>query len=756
LTTPSRDGRHPRKPPARKPGDRIQKRTPGTARSSRATPNARTPPKHLKSRPPPVRHLAVVHALAPLRPIARRARQHFAPGQLERRTKTRVRGLLLISLLAFSAISIRLVQIQTLSAPHLRRLALNQRLHTIPLSAERGGVFDRNGSDLAISVTRDTIYADPKFVSDPGMYAAKIAPIVGISETGLYQKLLDGARRGGRYVVIGKTVDDAVAARVRKIVETDSLAGIGFLPESKRVYPSNLLAAPLIGTVGTDQYGLSGLEAQYDKLLKGRPGTITVEVDQGGHEIPRSVRKSIPARRGTDLVLAIDENLQYQVEQSLSDQVAAQHADGGTAVVTDVRTGDVLAMASVDGVAYGARSAGPLEHNRPMTDVLEPGSTNKAITVATALQDGLVTPDSVFTVPDSTQMGGHVFEDDEKHPVMQMTPGQILTQSSNVGAIQIAARLGKVQLDRALRRFGLGSLTDAKFPGQSPGLLLPVSQYADTGMGSVPIGYGLAVTPLQMLDVYTTLANGGVNVPPRLLDATIGADGKRHAVPQSPRRRVVSAPTAATVTQMLEGVVRQGTGACGAVTGFDVAGKTGTSRKPSANGYSSTEHMASFVGYAPAESPRISAIVVLDNPDDVYGGRAAAPVFSEIMQAALRSERVVPPPPSSNPPQWAVAAQSAAAQGASCRVPHGAELANRLISERAHATAAAKAAAAARKKAAYDKAHPKHQTAAHASSATTHTTAATTTRTTVKSPTTTAGAPPGPGTVTSTTTAPNG
>jgi membrane peptidoglycan carboxypeptidase len=353
-------------------------------------------------------------------------------------------------------------------------------------------------------------------------------------------------------------------------------------------------------------------------------------------------------------------------------------------------------------------------------------------------------------------MGGHVFEDDEKHPVMQMTPGQILTQSSNVGAIQIAARLGKVQLDRALRRFGLGSLTDAKFPGQSPGLLLPVSQYADTGMGSVPIGYGLAVTPLQMLDVYTTLANGGVNVPPRLLDATIGADGKRHAVPQSPRRRVVSAPTAATVTQMLEGVVRQGTGACGAVTGFDVAGKTGTSRKPSANGYSSTEHMASFVGYAPAESPRISAIVVLDNPDDVYGGRAAAPVFSEIMQAALRSERVVPPPPSSNPPQWAVAAQSAAAQGASCRVPHGAELANRLISERAHATAAAKAAAAARKKAAYDKAHPKHQTAAHASSATTHTTAATTTRTTVKSPTTTAGAPPGPGTVTSTTTAPNG
>ena len=552
---------------------------------------------------PPIRHLAAVHVVRPLRPIAQRARRRLAPGQLERRAKTRVRGLLLVSLLTFGLIGLRLVQIQTVSAPQMRRLALEQRLHTIPLSAERGGIFDRNGSDLAISVTRDTIYADPKFVSDPGMYAAKLAPVVGVSETELYQQLLDGARRNGRYVVIAKTVDDRVSSRAKKIVERDNLAGVGFVPESKRVYPSDRLAAPLIGTVGTDQYGLSGLESQYDDMLKGRAGTITVEVDQDGHEIPRTVRKSIPARRGTDLVLSIDENLQYQVESSLADQVAAQHAAGGTAVITDVRTGDVLAMASVDGLQYGAQLAGPLEHNRPMQDVLEPGSTNKAITVATALQENLITPETVFSVPYSIQMGGHTYEDDEAHGLVQLTPGEILTQSSNVGAIQIAARLGKVQLDRALRRFGLGSVTEAEFPGQSPGLLLPVDQYADTGMGSVPIGYGLAVTPIQMLDVYATLANGGLSVPPRLLDATIRANGEREEMPTVAPRRVVSSKTAALVTKMLEGVVRQGTGACAAVTGFDVAGKTGTSRKAGPNGYSSSEHMASFVGYAPAEAP---------------------------------------------------------------------------------------------------------------------------------------------------------
>jgi cell division protein FtsI (penicillin-binding protein 3) len=743
----SSDGRRPRKP--------------GPKRTSE--------PRRADSRHLAARHLAAVrvprHQLPGLTALTSERRKtarlraeklKSAPRKmttrmLERRTKRRVRVLLLVSLLAFAGISFRLVQIQTVSAPRLRALAVAQRLRTIPLSGERGGIFARDGSDLAISVTRDTIYADPSYVSDPGMYAAKLAPVVGVDESQLYHDLLAGRQSGSRYVVVAKTVDDDVSARTKTLVDHDKLAGVGFLPESKRIYPSNLLAAPVIGTVGTDQTGLSGLESQYNSLLQGRSGTITVEVDQSGHEIPRTTRKNVPAERGSDLVLSIDENLQYQVETSLADQVAAQHATGGTAVVTDTRTGDVLAMASVDGLAYGSQLAGPLEHNRPMTDVLEPGSTNKAITVATALQDKLITPNTSFTVPDQIEMGGHSFKDDEFHPTEQMNAEQILTHSSNVGAIGIASLLGKVKLDQALRSFGLGSLTAAKFPGQSPGLLIPVSQYADTGMGSVPIGYGLAVTPLQMVDVYATLANGGVTVPPRLLDATISPNGKRKEAPVVAGHRVVSTTTASQVTQMLEGVVRQGTGVCAAVPGFDVAGKTGTSRIPLASGgYSSSQHMASFVGYAPAEAPRIASIVILNNPRDVYGGSAAAPVFSEIMAAALRAKHVVPTAPSTNPPQWIVANQAALQQRTPCSVPHGSTLSNMLGSERAavaaRAAQAARAAAAAAVHAAYERAHPKKKTTSHSTS---------TTSSSGASPTST-GPPRRTGTVPTTTTAPNG
>jgi cell division protein FtsI (penicillin-binding protein 3) len=427
--------------------------------------------------------------------------------------------------------------------------------------------------------------------------------------------------------------------------------------------------------------------------------------------------------------------------------------------VIDTHTGDVLAMATVDGEHIGATQSGPLEHNRAMTDVLEPGSTNKAIAVATALQDNLITPATQFSVPDQLVMGGQVFADDETHPVENMNAAQILTQSSNVGAIQIAARLGPVKLDQALRRFGLGSVTAAKFPGQSAGLMLPVSEYHDTGMGSVPIGYGLAVTPLQMLDVYATLANGGMSVPPRLVEATIGTNGKREDVPLQSGKRIVSKATASLVTQMLEGVVNQGTGACAAVTGFDVAGKTGTSRIPVSGGYSSSQHMASFVGYAPAEAPRVAAIVVLNSPDDVYGGRASAPVFSEIMSAALRTERVVPPAPATNPPQWAVANASAIQQRTSCLVPHGHELQSMLDNERATERAAAQQAAQAAAQAAYDRAHPNRhkQSQNHGAQSTTSTTATGTSTTSTSTPVTrtTGAGPPSTGTVPPTT-APNG
>lgn len=582
---------------------------------------------------------------------------------------------MLLVLLSFTAISWRLVEIQALSGERFSRMALRQRLATIPLPAERGSIFDRNGRDLAISVQRDSIWADPKVVTDPTGYAAKLAPLVSVDEQVLVKRLADP---GKRFVYIARTVDDQVADAVRAL----DLPGVGFLPEPRRHYPSGSLAEPVLGHVGGEGEGLDGLEYLYDDLLAGKPGEIEVERDTRGVEIPRTVRNRVDPERGTDLVLTIDEALQYQVEQSLADQVTATHAKGGVAVVVDVTTGDVLSMATVDADPEGGRAApasGLRAKNRPMTDVFEPGSTNKVITIAAALDQGIVGPYTLFDVPDWITVGDRTFHDNEGHPAERWSTTDILRESSNVGTIMIAQHLGKERLDAALRAFGLGRPTAAKFPGEASGILLPVDHYYSSGIGSVPIGYGVAVSALQMLDVYVAIANGGVTQPPRLVGATIDAEGVRHTRPVEAGTRVVGSGTAATVRDMLTQVVASGTGACAAVPGYTVAGKTGTSRKQDGNGGYGDGYFASFIGFAPAESPRLAAIVVLDEPVPIYGGRASAPVFSEIMQFGLRLFRV--PPPSASSDQWEASRERAQEEGAECTIPHGVAL-GALLGER--------------------------------------------------------------------------
>lgn len=581
-----------------------------------------------------------------------------------------MRALVLLVLVSFGAISWRLVEIQAFSGDRFSRMALDQRLATIPLPAERGSIFDRNGRDLAISVQRDTVWADPSVVIDPAGYAAQLAPLVSVDEQVLLSRL---SQRDRRFVYIARTVDDEVAEAVRAL----DLPGVGFIPESRRHYPAGALAAPVLGRVGGEGYGLDGLEHLYDEMLAGKPGELEAELDTRGVEIPRTVRNRVEPERGTDLVLTIDQALQYQVEQSLADQVSATHSKGGVAVVVDVATGDVLAMATVDAdpeTGRGAPAFGAGVQNRPMTDVFEPGSTNKVVTIASAIDHGVVGPYTLFEVPDWITVGDRTFVDHEGHPTERWSTTDILRESSNVGTIMIAQHLGKERLDAALRAFGLGVPTAAEFPGQASGILLPPDRYYSSGIGSVPIGYGVAVSALQMLDVYVTVANGGVSRPPRLVGATIDGDGTRHARPAAEGEQVVEAETAAAVTDMLTQVVEAGTGSCAAVPGYTVAGKTGTSRKllPDGSGYANDRHLASFIGFAPAESPRLAAIVVLDEPVQTYGGRVAAPVFSEIMQFALRLYRVAPPSGSSD--QWEASRARVVEEGADCTVPHGAAL----------------------------------------------------------------------------------
>jgi cell division protein FtsI (penicillin-binding protein 3) len=300
-------------------------------------------------------------------------------------------------------------------------------------------------------------------------------------------------------------------------------------------------------------------------------------------------------------------------------------------------------MATVDGATETtpARPAPPTELNRPLTTVYEPGSTNKVITITGALNAGVVAPDQTFTVPPGITLGDVQFKDSEDHGTMAWNVTDIMRESSNVGTIQIANQLGKERLAAYLRSFGFGSKTSIGFPGESAGLVLDPERYTSTSMGSIPIGYEVSVTAMQMLDVFMTVANGGVSVPPRLVKATIDADGTRDEMPRRRGRRVVSAEAAAAVNPMLQAVVTGGTGARAAVPGYTVAGKTGTARKPPYE--EDGRYMASFAGFAPAEAPRLAAIVVLDEPGtSYYGGEVAAPVFSGIMQYALRLERVTP------------------------------------------------------------------------------------------------------------------
>jgi cell division protein FtsI (penicillin-binding protein 3) len=582
-----------------------------------------------------------------------------------------------VVIVAFSVLAARVGQLQLMSGGRYEQLALEQRLRTVPLPAERGSIFDRNGRDLAMSVQRATIYADPHLVNDPVGEAAKLAPLLGASADVLLERLADKSRR---FVYLARRVEDTVALQVKKLV----LPGIGFLPESARRYPAGTLAAAILGHVGTDGYGLDGLEYLYDDTLAGKPGELVVEQDQQGRDIPGTERHRVEAQRGTDLMLTLDRDLQYEVESSLLDQVIATAAKGGMAVVVDTTTGDVLAMATVQGASAteAPRVAAAGEHNRPLTDLFEPGSTNKLITLSTAIELGRVTPGTWFSVPDWISIDPELkpYHDAEQHPVESWTTADILRESSNVGTIMIAQRLKKQELATALRDFGLGRQTSIDFPGQAQGLLLDPSQYYATGLASSAIGYGVAVSAMQMLDAYVTVANNGVSVPPRLLGATIDANGEREPVTRRQGQRVVSGATAQQLTNMLEGVVTDGTGACAAVPGYASAGKTGTSHKALPEGGYSDTTMASFIGFVPAHQPRLAAIVVLDEPQSEYGGAAAAPVYSEIMQFALTQYRVAPDDPGNT--QFDAAQARARAAGVDCVVPHGSAL-HDILSARA-------------------------------------------------------------------------
>ncbi|MGH2546048.1 MAG: peptidoglycan D,D-transpeptidase FtsI family protein [Actinomycetota bacterium] len=554
----------------------------------------------------------------------------------------RVIGLFAVMALSLSALAVRLVLLQVRDGATYEALAMEQRVRRIALPAERGTIFDRSMHELALSLPAKAIFADPALVQDPAGTTARLSEILDVRPADLRRSLTAESR----FEYLARAVDLAVANRVARL----DLPGIGLIDEPKRTYPGGGLAAQVLGFVGVDGAGLAGLELQWEGVLAGRAGRMLVEQDPDGLSIPQGRLELEEPRRGRDLVLTIDKDLQYFTERALGRAVEQNGALGGTVIVLDPSTGDVLAMATNPAFDANAFTDAPafVTRNRGVTDVYEPGSVNKVITASAALEEGVMGIRERLWVPPRYQVGDKIFTEAHPRPAMSMTLTDIISQSSNIGTIMTAQRLGSERLDDYLRDFGFGVETGIRFPGESDGILMPEEEWWTTSMGTIPIGQGIAVTPLQMASVYATVANDGVRLAPRLVRGTVEGDDVRERDPLV-RERVVSTRTARLVTRMLADAVASGTGQEAQIPEYWVAGKTGTARKPlqDALGYSE-EYVASFIGFAPARDPGVVVAAIIDEPDTVYGGVAAAPLFREVAEFALAHLRV---PTAEPPPQ---------------------------------------------------------------------------------------------------------
>jgi cell division protein FtsI (penicillin-binding protein 3) len=576
-------------------------------------------------------------------PQTRRRPPQRRPLRRRRRVNGRRRllALLILSVLAFSAISGRLVILQVFDAGSLDQAAARQRLTVIDLPATRGRIFDRNLDDLAISIPARAVWADPRLVRDKRRTAARLARTLGTSKAAIADRL---ASRG-RFVYLARRIPKARGDRVQAM----DLPGVFVEVDVARRYPSGTVASQVLGFVDVEGHGQAGIEQQYDGLLRGHAGKVQLERDPKGRAIPQGRRSLEPAEPGTDLVLTIDQQLQYVTELALAQAVRDHKARAGSVVVMSPRTGEILAMANVptfDPNQVG-RARPEARKNRAVEDVFEPGSTNKTITAAAALEHGVRTPKTETIVPDSLPLCPEkTFHDSHSHAPELMTFADIVAKSSNVGTIMTARDLGRDRLYQAQVDFGYGRRSGVDLPGESPGILRPPQSWYCTDLGTNAIGQGVAVTVLQMASVYATVANNGVLRPPTLLRGMVDAHGRVAKAERKPGRRVLSARTARTLSRILEGVVEDGgTGTEAALEEWRVAGKTGTARKPDTEhgGYLPGAYVGSFIGFAPAERPAVVVAVAIDQPTrGYYGGSVAAPVFREVTASALRRLGVVP------------------------------------------------------------------------------------------------------------------
>jgi cell division protein FtsI (penicillin-binding protein 3) len=584
-----------------------------------------------------------------IRRLIRDARRAEAPANtptLDWRRLVRRRLAVLGAIIGVWALVIqgRLLYLQVVEHDDLVRLAERQQNQTMEAAAKRGDLIDRHGQVLAYSVDGDAIYAVPDDIVDPVSAAGRICAALDRCTASERAELTRRLSRKGAFAYVKRQATPPEARRVAAL----GIDGVGFHKESRRYYPNRELASQAIGYVGVDNHGLAGLEAVYDRTVRGQPGRILFQHDARRRALESRVER--PATAGATLELTLDSNLQYIVERELAEGVDEHGAEAGTAVVMDPTSGEILAMASVPTFnpnRFKDASQAALR-NRVVQNIYEPGSTFKVVTASAALMEGAFSlSDRIDCSPGYIHIGARRISDVHRYGVLPFE--DVIVKSSNVGAVKVGLRLGAETMGRYARRFGFGRAAAHEFMGEEPGILWNPARLDVSGLASMAMGYQVSVTPLQMVSAVASIANGGELVAPRIVRAVV-RNGRRTAAERQVVRRAVTPEVAATLTAVMEQVVERGTARAAKIDGYMVAAKTGTAEKVE-NGRYSGRYNASIVGFAPSRAPRFALLVVIDSPSEkgYFGGGVAAPVFKRIVERALRLYGV-PPSISAEPP----------------------------------------------------------------------------------------------------------
>jgi cell division protein FtsI (penicillin-binding protein 3) len=543
-----------------------------------------------------------------------------------RLVERRIGLLFALFLVLLGAAALRASWIGTVKAGSLGERAVQQQVEDMVVPARRGTILDRHGMELAVSEDAVTVFAHPFLIDDPARVSARLAPLLGVPADDLLKKLSD---RKSTFVYLRHKMDASAGHRVEQL----GIEGVDTVVEPKRTYPQGYLASQVLGSVGDANTGLAGLEYSQEDTLGGHDGRRRVVKDALGQ--PVSLVETDRAQPGDDIRLTLDAAIQERVEAVLGEVGQTYQPAGATAVVMDPRSGAILALANWPRVDANKPGEAPeyARQDRAIQFNYEPGSTFKAFTVAGALQEKLITPDSLLQVPSELQVADRTIGEAHEEGNGPLTVAQILARSSNVGSAMIGLKLGPTRFDRWVRGFGFSKPTGVDLPGEQRGIVLDPKHYSGSSLGNMSIGQGLSVTPIQMAAGFTAIADGGIRHEPYIVA------GDREA-----GRRVVSRKTADEVSRMLEGVLAAGgTATEASVPGYTLAGKTGTAEKPENGTYSKTDFVASFIGYAPARKPRLLVSVMVDEPrGDIYGGTVAAPAFERIMEFALPYLKIPP------------------------------------------------------------------------------------------------------------------